>query len=66
MFLNHYQTKTNERGNYRLEVPAGTYIVVAGKKGYLPQKVKVEVNLGDELEVNFQLKQITTADSIAL
>ena len=64
--VNHYQTKTDERGDYRLEVPAGTYVVVASKEGYLPQKVKVEVNPGDELEVNFQLKQMPTVDSVSL
>lgn len=53
-------TTTDQTGHYMLiDLPEGSHILVAKSLGYETQKDTVEVQAGQTLEINFQLKEKT-------
>ncbi len=54
-------TSTDENGRYRIiNIPVGTYNIIASLMGYQPQKVVgVKINLDETKVVNFKLKKTT-------
>jgi subtilisin family serine protease len=49
-------TKTTAHGLYRLQLPAGSYSVVAGQEDYGQQQVTLTVAVGQRLTQNFALR----------
>jgi outer membrane protein OmpA-like peptidoglycan-associated protein len=44
---NEYKTTTDENGNAKISVPAGTYTIKAGSQGYVPNAKVVQLQPGD-------------------
>jgi hypothetical protein len=52
-----YTALTDENGEYRLKLPAGDYLLVAAKRGYIPQGQKATIAAAQELVVDFALRK---------
>ncbi len=61
-----YSCNTNENGIYHLKVPAGKYIVVCSSVGFDKQEATAEINEGDELRFNVELKSVTRLTEIVV
>lgn len=53
----NYFAETNENGKFKLDLPAGNYKLSASGLGYLEQVKEVEVKVGQNIQLNFQLEE---------
>ena len=57
---------TNSSGEYSLQLPVGTYIVVAGKHGYKSKFAKVKISKGESLRLDFKLLEGPSESDVVL
>ncbi len=54
----NYQTQSDENGRWSLQLPRGEFMVTACHENYLDSVIQnLEVNLSDDIEINFVLHQ---------
>src|SRR5207245_3004059 len=50
------------KGRFRIELPPGDHVLVAGAPEYLPAQVRAHVEAGREAEVTFYLRRVSISD----
>jgi hypothetical protein len=60
----HLATETDANGNYNLHLPAGNYLLVAAKPGYVPQGKTITVTAGQDLTQDFSLQPEPTEPTL--
>jgi hypothetical protein len=60
------ETRTNERGEYELNVEPGRYLIIASKEGYTQATELVEVESAEEIFVSFVLRKLFVEPSLTI